>query len=63
MTVDEVIKEYEAKFNESISIPILNMPEGKTIDDFVKELQRCIEKNERFDEEAFGMIIEEDRIY
>jgi hypothetical protein len=63
MTVDEVIKEYEAKFNESISIPIFNMPEGKTIDDFVKELQRCIEKNERFDEEAFGMIIEEDRIY
>ncbi len=63
MNIERIIKEYEEKFEEMISIPIFNMPEGKDIDDFAEELQRCIDDNERFNEEKFGIVNDKDKIY
>lgn len=63
MDAAKIIEEYEQKFNELISIPIFNMPEGKTVDDFLKELQKCISENKPFDEEAFGIINDENTVY
>ncbi len=63
MDAAKIIEEYEQKFNELISIPIFNMPKGKTVDDFLKELQKCIFENKPFDEEAFGIINDENTVY
>ena len=49
----KILSEYEAKFNEPITIPFY-LPADKTEDDFFNELKKCIKENKRFNYKKFG---------
>ncbi len=61
MSVVECMEKYEQVFGESITIPF-ELPQDKTLEDFVGVVQECIEKKERYDPKKYGFVSEDSMI-